>query len=86
MSKEIKDTVKTDMDFSFGKQNYMVLITGFLFILIGLVLMSGGGAEDPKDYSPAVFDAQRITVAPLIILTGYIAIVVGILLNPKKES
>ena len=35
------------MDFVFKKKNFTLLFVGIAFILSGLILMIGGGSEDP---------------------------------------
>ena len=39
------------MDFAFKKRNYILLIIGLVFIASGLILMIGGGSEDPTKFS-----------------------------------
>ena len=56
------------MDFAFTKKNYILLIVGILLICIGLFLMIGGGSNDPNVFSKAIFDTQRLTIAPILIL------------------
>ena len=31
-----------------GKKNYVFIITGCLVVILGFILMSGGGSEDPN--------------------------------------
>lgn len=70
---------------AFTKSNYIYLIAGFIVILIGFFLMSGGGSEDPKIYSDAIFSTRRITVAPVVILSGYGLILYAIMKKNKSE-
>ena len=51
---------------------------------IGFVLMSGGGSEDPNVFSDAIFNTQRLTIAPILILTGLVIEIFAILHKPKK--
>ncbi len=53
------------MKTTFGKQNYQILIGGIVLIILGYLLMIGGGSEDPNVFNPAIFDTQRITIAPM---------------------
>ena len=71
------------MKATFTKKNYTILITGVLLIGLGYVLMIGGGSEDPNVFNPAIFDAQRITIAPIVCLLGFAAIVVSIMYKDK---
>jgi len=60
------------MDFAFKKKNYMLLIIGLVFIASGLILMIGGGSEDPSEFSDEIFNFQRLTLAPILLATGFI--------------
>ena len=69
---------------TFTKKNYMILVTGVLLIALGYLLMIGGGSDDPKVFNPAIFDTQRITIAPIVCLLGFAAIVVSIMWKDKN--
>ena len=73
------------MNFNFGKRNYQLLIVGVIVMAIGFVLMSGGGSEDPNVFSDAIFNTQRLTIAPILILTGLVIEIFAILHKPKEE-
>jgi len=73
------------MNFTFGKRNYQLLIAGVIVMAIGFVLMSGGGSEDPNVFSDAIFNTQRLTIAPILILTGLIIEIFAILHKPKED-
>ena len=68
----------------FGKTNYMFLIGGAVTLLIGFILMSGGGSSDPNVFNPEIFSAQRIRLAPTLILIGFGIQIYAILKNFKK--
>jgi hypothetical protein len=63
--------IKT-MEFIFNKKNYILLISGVILILCGLALMVGGGSEDPSKFSDEIFNFQRLTLAPLLIVSGFV--------------
>ena len=46
--------------------------------------MQGGGSEEPSNFNEELFSFQRITLAPIIIITGFIINVFAILYSPKK--
>ena len=73
------------MNFTFEKRNYQLLIAGVILMAIGFVLMSGGGSEDPNVFSDAIFNTQRLTIAPILILTGLVIEVFAILHKPKED-
>lgn len=55
-------------------------------IFLGYILMIGGGSDDPNVFNPAIFNFQRITLAPIVCLIGFIAIIVAIMWRPKSEE
>jgi len=58
-------------EFLFDKVNYKFLFIGIAVITVGFILMSGGGSDDPKVYSDAIFDFRRIRLAPTTVLIGF---------------
>ena len=86
MSKQnnLKETETTEA-FIFGKKNYLFMLTGLAFIVIGFILMSGGGSDDPNVFNPAIYNFQRIRLAPTLVLIGFGIEVYAILLNPDKK-
>jgi hypothetical protein len=74
--------VKTG-EFAFGKENYRLLFIGLAFIVLGFILMIGGGSKDPKVFNPSIFNFQHITLAPILVLTGYVIEIFAIMKKPK---
>jgi membrane-bound ClpP family serine protease len=74
------------MKTTFGKQNYQLFIAGIVLIILGYLLMIGGGSEDPNVFNPAIFDTQRITIAPMVCLLGFITIIAAIMWRPKTKN
>jgi hypothetical protein len=72
------------MDFVFKKKNYMILIGGLVLILLGITLMIGGGSEDPTQFSEEIFNFQRLTLAPILIVTGFVMGVFAIMYKSKN--
>ena len=79
--KKRKDAIK--QNFVFEKRNYIWMFIGLAFIALGFVLMSGGGSNDPNVFSDAIFNTQRIRIAPTLVLIGFGIQVYAILLKPK---
>jgi len=71
------------IDFAFTKENYRLMLIGLAFIVVGFILMIGGGAANPNDFSPAIFNFQRLTLSPILILTGYVIEIFAIMKKPK---
>ena len=55
-----------------------IIIAACVLIILGYVLMSGPGSTE-QSFNPDIFSARRIVVAPILCLTGYLLIIVGIL-------
>ncbi len=74
------------MDFAFKKKNYILLIVGLAFMASGLILMIGGGAEDPSKFSYDIFNFQRLTLAPILLTIGFLIQIVAIMYKSKDAS
>ncbi|WP_296316282.1 DUF3098 domain-containing protein [Winogradskyella sp. UBA3174] len=83
---EKKRKEATEAEFIFGKKNYKWLFIGLAFIVIGFILMSGGGSDDPNVFDESIFHWRRIRLAPTLVLIGFGMQVYAILLNPNKDS
>ena len=82
-AKQIQVSKKVS-EFAFGKENYRLLFIGLAFIALGFILMIGGGSKDPNVFNPAIFDFQHITLAPILILAGYVIEIFAIMKKPKE--
>jgi hypothetical protein len=58
-------------DFLFENVNYKILLIGIAVIVVGFILMSGGGSDDPKVFNEDVFSFRRIRLAPTTVLIGF---------------
>jgi len=76
--------MKNEKMFLFGKRAYRILGLGIVLIILGFVLMSGGGSNDPNVFNPAIFSPMRIRVAPTLVLAGFTVLVVAILATKKQ--
>ncbi len=84
MSKKKKQTEDKKPNFLFGKRNYQIMILGLIFIAVGFILMAGGGSDDPEVFNEAIYNFQRIRLAPTLVLIGFIIEIVAILYKPKN--
>jgi len=69
--------------FALGRTNYILMAVGFAVILLGFILMVGGKAASPEEFNPEVFSHTRITVAPMLVLAGFIFEIYAIMKKPK---
>jgi len=81
-----KKSKKEDNGFALGKENYRLMAIGFGIIVIGFLLMLGGRSEDPNEFSEAIFSFRRITLAPIIVLAGFIFEIWAIMKKPSAKE
>ena len=87
MAKQVKSIKTSNYKPLFGKENYRWMIIGLAVIVLGLLLMIGGKSKDPNVFDPSeVYSFRRITVAPILILTGLVLEIVGIFKKSKAQQ
>ena len=74
------------MNFVFKKRNYILLISGLILILAGIFLMMGGESEDPNKFSEEIFNFQRLTLAPILIVSGFVLEIFAIMLKSENKK
>ena len=78
------ESKKNQPEFAFEKANFKWLLIGIAFIVVGFILMSGGGSDNPNEFNPEVFSFRRVTLAPVLLMIGYMINIYAILYRPKK--
>ncbi len=67
-----------------------LLLAGFVVMVSGYILMTGGGSDDPQVFDYAMFDFRRLVAAPVVIVLGIVieivAIMRGGIVNRGKEE
>jgi NADH:ubiquinone oxidoreductase subunit 6 (subunit J) len=63
-----------------SKENYLLMLVGFVIIIIGFVVMSGN--NDRSD----IYSFRRITLAPIIVLIGFIFEIYAIMKKSKDNT
>ncbi len=80
----MKDPIK---HFGFDPANYKWLYIGLAINILGFLLMIGGGSEDPNVFkADELFSSVRITIAPMLIVAGYVVIFYAIMKRNKKDQ
>ena len=82
--KKRKEAAKSE--FVFERKNYKFMLIGIAVIILGFLLMTGGGSDDPNVFNPEIYSWRRIRLAPALILIGFGIEVYAILLNPNKKK
>lgn len=80
-----KEIEKSSPGFALGKENYRLMAIGFAIIVVGFILMAGGGSDDPNVFNPKIFSFRRITLAPIVLLIGFVFEIYAIMKKPKSE-
>ncbi len=76
-----------EKNFALGPENYRLMLIGFVVIVLGFVLMVGGGSDDPVHvFNEQMFNFRRITLAPILVLAGFVFEVYAIMKRPKKTN
>ncbi len=65
-------TEQNTSQFPLTRTNYIWVLIGLAFIVVGFLLMAGGGSKDPAVFSEKIFSFRRWTLAPLLVLAGYV--------------
>jgi hypothetical protein len=79
----VKSPPSAVADFAFGRENYRLMLIGLALIVVGFLLMIGGGSDDPNVFNPDIFSFRRLTLAPLLVLAGYVVEIFAIMKKPK---
>ena len=70
----------------FGKENYIWMLAGLVVLALGFFLMAGGKSADPTVFDPKeVYSTTRITIAPMLIIAGFVIEIVAIMKKPKQS-
>ena len=74
-------------NFALAKENYTLLVIGFAIIVLGFILMIGGKSEDPNIFNEEeIFSFRRITLAPMVVLGGFIFEIWAIMKKPRSNG
>ena len=71
--------------FALPKKNILYIIAGFAVMLVGYLLMSGGGSDDPNVFNAEMFSFRRMVVAPVVILAGMVFEIWAIMHVGKRD-
>ncbi|HZH68762.1 MAG TPA: DUF3098 domain-containing protein [Chitinophagales bacterium] len=68
----------------YDKTNYILMAVGVIMIIVGFLLMSGGTSQDPNVFDTSeIYSTRRITIAPIVILLGFIVEIIAVLKRPS---
>jgi len=81
-----KETSRDKAGFALPPENYKLIAVGFAIIVIGFLLMLGGKSDSPNKFSENIFSFRRITLAPVVVLAGFVFEIWAIMRKPRKKE
>ncbi|MEP7110660.1 MAG: DUF3098 domain-containing protein [Ferruginibacter sp.] len=71
----------------FGKENYLLMLGGLIVLAIGFFIMAGGKSSDSTVFNDnEVYSTTRITIAPILIIAGFVIEIFAIMKKPKERG
>ena len=64
-------------------ENPRMPLTRRNYVLLGFVLMAGGGSDSPDEFNYAMFSWRRITLAPILVIGGFVIEIYAIMRRYK---
>ena len=74
---KVESTNAAKPQFVFGALNYKLMLIGLAVIVLGFVLMYGAEGD--------IYDFRRTTLAPIVVIAGFIVEFFAIMKKPKGE-
>ena len=71
-------------NFAFKKINFILMAIAFVLIVVGFFLMHGSSTT--LEFNPDIVSFRRITLAPIVSMSGFALMIVAILWKSKKED
>jgi hypothetical protein len=87
MAETKKVVVVKERTVLFTRDNYIWMAIGAVVIAIGMLLMSGGKNQDPNVFDKTVvYSTTRITIAPILVLLGFVIEIYAIFKKPGVKA
>lgn len=81
------NVVKNQSFFLFDKRNYYLMVAGLVLVVLGFLCMTGAKVTDPNVFDRSeIYSFRRITLAPILIIGGFVVEVFAIMLKPKAKA
>lgn len=71
-------------NFAFGRINWILTLASVLLIVFGYMFMGGDASSMTGGFEPDIFSVRRIAVAPMVVLSGFVLMIVAILYKGKE--
>lgn len=79
------ETEDSKFSLALSKENYKLMLIGLGIIILGFILMAGGGSDDPNVFDESIFSFVHITLAPIVVLAGFVFEIYAIMKKPSEE-
>lgn len=70
----------------FSMKNYITILVGVVMLFVGFALMSGGGEHTATEFDSSIFSFRRITLAPVVVIAGFVVVGFGIMKRFKQKE
>lgn len=70
--------------FALPKKNIVLILIGLGILILGYVLLSGGGSDNPDVFNYEMFNFRRLVLAPVVIVAGFVFVGYAIMKRPRK--
>lgn len=70
----------------FTMKNYITILVGVVLLFVGFILMSGGGEHTATEFDSSIFSFRRITLAPIVVIAGFVVVGFGIMKRFKSRG
>ncbi|MGH1335977.1 MAG: DUF3098 domain-containing protein [Aureispira sp.] len=84
--KAVRRPVAAPKELLLSKENYIIIGVGLVMVIVGLFLMSGGQNGPDEWVADEIYSFRRITLAPLVILSGLGVVIFAIFKSSGKEE
>ncbi|ASB49097.1 DUF3098 domain-containing protein [Alkalitalea saponilacus] len=81
-----KEKTAGKLEMPLDKENYKLLAIAFGLVVLGFIIMTGGGSDDPNVFSDKIFDFRRVTLGPMTALAGFVFAIYAIMKKPEVDK
>ena len=72
--------------FIFTRKNYSLLLISVGLLVTGFLLMTGKGNAGATEFNQDIYSFRRITLSPLVLLSGYAMMIYAIMADIRKPK
>ena len=70
----------------FSMKNYIIILVGVVLLFLGFMLMSGSGEHTATEFDYSIFSFRRISLAPVVVIAGFVVVGFGIMKRFKSKE